>query len=166
MSVKYPIGRYRLRILSAALGESGTGNPQIEIVVGPTGEDGEAGSPRRVYLTLTDATLGTPQNPGWVWETLAFLGFTGPSFADLDPLVGRECEGQCKHEPDDKGEMREKWSIFRGSSGPKTALPPQGLKRLDSKFAGLLRGAGGPQPARPAQPVPARPPASDDDIPF
>src|SRR4051794_25596747 len=106
MSVYYEAGRYRVRITGAALGESqprqdGSTTPQIEIsveVIGcyPTGAGLQplTGPARSVYLSLTEACLGSASNPGWVAQTLADLGFVGPGFNDLAPLVGKERDAE------------------------------------------------------------------------
>ncbi len=145
MSIHYEKGRYRLAVIGAALGESSKGTPQVELQV----EVGDgSGPPRRVYMSLTEGTLGTPQSPGWVWDRLVDLGFVGPSFSDLEPLIGAVRDGECKHEAGDDGVMREKWQIFGSMSKPKNEAKPQTIRQLDSKFGGLLRSgkSGGQQP--------------------
>jgi hypothetical protein len=164
MSVFYPAGRYRVRIISAALGESnpkadGTTTPQIEVGIEILGlyDQGElrqlAGPPRTIFLSLTDATLGTSTAPGWVWQTLIDLGFAGKSFAELAPLVGKDRDGECRHD-DFTGEAKEKWSIYRQARGAQRPAEQKTIRSIDSKFKDLLRTAARPGPAvAPAAPT-------------
>jgi hypothetical protein len=159
----YEVGRYRVRIISAALGESaGSGTPQVEVGISVIGAfvQGQGlvkveGPDRTVYLSLTEATLGTPAEPGWVWQLLTYLGFKGPSFGDLSPLVGREEDAQCEHS-EYNGQTSEKWSIWRKRTGPLNPIERQKARQLDSRFSALLRG----NKERPAQATAPRPEAN------
>ncbi len=118
-------GKYRARIVGAALGESEAKHtPQVEItieLITAMGEDGRTypvDAKKIVYMALTENTLGTTSSPGWVLETLTAFGFRGPSFSNLECLVGKEVDALCKEEEYD-GKMNEKWSIFRPFNGPK-----------------------------------------------
>lgn len=145
MSTQYQPGRYRLKTLGAALGESKGGTPQIELgveVLGfyvPDGSFVEGGGDRTIYLALTDGTLGTPDSPGWVYQQLLDLGWEGRSFVELGPLAGHVRDGECKHEAYE-GKVAEKWSLFR-RRGAEAQRPIQdrSLRQLNSKFAGLLK---------------------------
>ncbi len=179
MSFNYAPGKYRLKIVAAALGETNGGKPQIGLTCAVldgrdvNGEPFELVDPpnRTVYLTLTEATLGTPEQPGWVWETLLDLGFVGPSFSDLKPLVGQVRDGKM-HVETHEGKTREKWELYRQGSAMKPAAP-QVVKSVDTQFSRLLKGASGkgaqpaPQQQRQApqrQTVPDGKP--EEDIPF
>jgi hypothetical protein len=167
-----------VRVADAQLGEAKSGAAQVVLGVEVLSYFDEAeqqwyessGPGRAVYLTLTDATLGTPAQPGWVWLTLRDLGFVGPSFADLGPLIGQERDASMKLETNNEGKEVERWNVFR-RGGAKVEKPVQaaGVAALNRKFAALLRtgqqAQGAPQ-ARPAQqqkpaprpaPLPPRP---------
>src|SRR5262245_37761075 len=117
----YDEGAYRASISAAALGRVRTGTAQVELTLELLGrltsqgeEEARQGQyPPVAYLTLTAETMGTLTQPGWVAETLKYLGFDG-DFDNLDQLVGREVKALCRYEArqDGNGE-REKWSILR-----------------------------------------------------
>ncbi len=132
-------GKYSGRITNAALSESETSKtPQVEVAVDlVSDEHGPITGYARVYLSLTDATIGTTNEPGWVILTLMAYGFRGPSFANLDALEGRPCELKMEHDAY-KGETKEKWSLFRPYSGPKNPASKATISGLDQKFAALL----------------------------
>jgi hypothetical protein len=193
MTAWYEPGRYRVEIVNAALGESKEkGTPQVEVTILPKGVYGGGGQllecadqPRTVYLPLTEACLGTAENTGWVMKTLAAFGFVGPSFNDLQPLIGKVADAQCVIESFD-GEDREKWSLRRpyGQAPPRPA-EKKTIRSLDAKYAGLLKTArnGVPSPkkenevpsaaptaiadpkknGRKRATVPAEPPPAEDD---
>lgn len=147
MGTTYPAGRYRLKTLGAALGESKSGNPQIEINVeilgyhDPEGGFRECSGDRTVYLSLTDATLGTPSDPGWVYQTLLDLGWDGRSFVELDSLAGHVRDGDCKHDEWD-GKTVEKWGIYRRRiAQPQRPAQNQTVRQLNARFSGLLKAA-------------------------
>lgn len=167
-------GNYRAEILAATLGAAKSGNPQIEFIVRVLGYydaqhnyysfDDEpvptAGTERRIYLTLTEKTLGTEHQPGWVWTTLVELGFVGPSFADLGPLVGQVRNVECEHEASQEpGSVRERWRFrLHDSAKPMQAADAGLTQRLDDRFAGLLQSRQQQQPQRRPQRQPQRRP--------
>lgn len=150
-------GRYRVKIVGACLGESkSSGTPQVEIGIQVEGlyTNGTLhradGPDRTVYLSLTEGTLGSASEPGWVWQTLTDLGFVGPTFADLQPLVGQVRDAQMETQ-EYNGSSQEKWSIYRrrGSTAMRPA-EPKTVRQLGAKFGGLLKTV---KPTRP-QPQP------------
>lgn len=188
MTRTYEAGRYKLKVVGAALGESSGGTPQVEVGIEVQGYyDSQVGymtvqGPQQiVYLALTEGTLGTPAQPGWVWQTLKDLGFQGPSFSDLQPLVGQVRDGELRYEEYD-GKERGKWSIYRArGSEPMRPLDRKATRAVDTKFGSLLKlmkgsGVKAPEPKReePAaakskpEPKKMQPVAGDDDasIPF
>lgn len=198
MAVYFGEGRYRVRIESQAIAEGkkredGTeGNPSLQIGIMPIGQyvDNEIEEVhslygRTVYLPLTDGTIGTLDNPGWVLMTLRFLGWQGTSFSELDPneqpchsFVGLECDAICQHD-EYQGKQREKWSIHRprgqGEAIGKT-LDKKGLKSLDAKFGKVLKSTAKapistvkdqPKPeVKPARPSAKRPDPVNNQTPF
>jgi len=142
----YDQGRYKLKVIGAALGESSGGNPQVEIGIEILGfadpQEGYVtvqGPQQTVYLSLTEGTLGTPQNPGWVWQTLKDLGFIGPSFSDLQPLIGQVRDGELKYETWE-GVDRGKWTIYRArGSEPMRPMDRSAVRKVDAKFGSLLK---------------------------
>lgn len=188
----YDEGRYKVRITGAALGESqpkddGSTTPHIELYLEIQGMITADGSilpdnnpePRTTYMPLTDATLGTPQAPGWVTLTLTDLGFTWKSYEDLAALTGKIRNAQCKHDMY-SGEAKEKWSVYRENRSPQRPLEPKGVRTLNSKFGHLLKAyTHGPAASspyveppldlRPIQaplPIPNSSTRGDEDIPF
>ncbi len=170
MSEKQWNPKYRARIVGAELGESETTkSPQIEIgfqflyVYGDDGSATPTSGNCRVYLPLSDKTIGSTQEPGWVIQQLIELGFRGPSFSNLDGLVGREADVSWK---DDvyKDKPTKKWGILRSFSGAKNPASKQTISALDAKFAGLLNKAKNtpalPPPVASPAPKPAAPNAA------
>jgi hypothetical protein len=161
MSVYFDEGKYRVRIENQAISEGkkredGTeSNPSIELQIMPIGkyEQNELESVyaqygRTIFLPLSEGTIGTAENPGWVLLTLRYLGWKGESFAELDPsnspchsFVGVECDAICQHD-EYQGKQKEKWSIFRPrqqGEGYGKPIDKKGLKTLDAKFQKALR---------------------------
>jgi hypothetical protein len=142
--IYYEPGRYRVEIIGASLGESKGGQPQIELGMEIQGMyDGPQfvelrGPGRTCYLSITEKTMGTASEPGWVWQTLVDLGFKGPSLTDLAPLVGAVRDAEMKVE-DYNGQQSEKWNVYR-RWGTQAQRPVEGQKarQLDAKFRGLL----------------------------
>jgi hypothetical protein len=180
----YQAGRYRIKTGIAVLGGSRkSGSPQIELPITiiayydehrqlvPFDNDPPG---RTVYLSLTEATLGTPDQPGWVTALLTDLGFVGPSFADLGPLAGHTRDATLRFE-NYNGQDQEKWTVWP-ESRQATQLDDRTVRQLDMQHAALLRSIAKNKPAsRPApQPKPAPiatngtplPAQSDEDIPF
>jgi hypothetical protein len=184
MTVHYDQGRYECRIVNQVLTENAKGNPELQLTVLPlrkfSGQEAEDLSDdytRTIYLTMTDATMGTAQQPGWVYETLLFLGFNGGSFAQLDldsdhaiSFIDKLIQCTCQHDTYN-GREREKWTIRRGDAATQAKpMAKKEIKSLDSRFKQLLKAASQtPQPA--ATPAAAgsngaAAPPSGDDIPF
>ena len=172
----YDPGRYRVRITDAALGESESkATPQIEVHIAILHTYDASFAPvqcpngqRTVYLALTDGTLGTMSDPGWVAKLLLALGWTGPSLASLEMLAGKEMDAQCEYD-NYSGEDKEKWSLWGPRTGAKNPAKQSTVTALDRKFSWLLNQANKtPAAAAPAQrPAPRAPQhQSREDIPF
>ena len=185
MSVYHEQGKYKVLIAGQQLGENKRGNPEVQLVIQPLGyftrqglEELATDFTRTIYLTLTPQTVGTEGKPGWVLETLRYLGFNGTSFAELDPrhpnhinLTGQEVEALCNHNTH-QGKQREDWSILRPRNGaPIKELEKKGLRALDAKFGKVLKATAAKAAAR--EPTAAEAPADgapaendNDNIPF
>jgi hypothetical protein len=157
--------KFKCKIANAGLGKSHGGGDQIEVFVDvlglQRGKDYFPAEPnwpgRSVYLSLTEGTLGTALQPGWVAQLLKWLGFVGPSFSDLDPLKGKEVYCTVKHDGF-SGEPKEKWSILRPfERAPMNPVPPQAVQKIDTKYAALVRSYFKPG-SSPASPQPPRQP--------
>lgn len=174
MTLHYEPGRYRLKIVGADLGEAENGTPHIELYLEVLGRyEGQqlqavTGPGRTAFLSITDVTIGTLNNPGWVAQTLTDLGFDW-SFGRFDHypayqrLLGQERDGECKHE-EWNGEYREKWGVYRNSRSPLKPASAETGKALNAKFGPLMKqlakrtGSAPPAPQRPANGrAPARP---------
>ena len=170
MAAFYENGKYQALIVGQSLGENTMGNPEVQLRIKPigiydrTGEVSNFDGPyeRTIYLVLTDATLGTPDKPGWVMQLLQFLGFNGTSFSQLDPahpqaidFTNKEVDAVCQVETYE-GKDREKWNILRGGSNnsPAKPLPNKAIRGLDAKFGKLLKSFRGiPAPNSQANPT-------------
>lgn len=158
----YEVGRYACKIVSQALGETGTGKPQFAIrftvlglvdVTDPTRFIPAAQQYERThYRTITDKTI-----PYFV-EDLKILGFTGSSFRQLDPntddfhdFAGADVDMWCAHEPGQDGNQQEKWGVARKGGGTLDVKPldSKKVRELDNLFGKHLKGM------KPAAPFPA-----------
>jgi hypothetical protein len=191
MAAFYDRGRYQGKIVNQILGENSKGNPELQLVVQPTAMYDEKGEPcklsfpysRTIYLVLTEATIGTPETPGWVVQTLNALGFNGKSFGELEPgqpdswsCIGQAVDLRCDHD-EYEGKEREKWSIARkpNTNGtPTKTLEKKSLRALDAKYGKVLKVLAETAPAPTAEPTPGAdaplppPPAgrTEAEIPF
>ena len=135
--------RYFAKITSQALTRNKKGNPEVQLTVLPLGQYDMDGNyeprsfqwERTVFLSLTDKTIGTAHEPGWVLETLRFLGFKGDSFSKLDPavegshsFVDKEVDVLCKTTKWDRKTI-EKWSFLR-AGGKRTEAKPVAAKEV------------------------------------
>lgn len=181
-------GRYRGKVLKANLDTAKNLNqtPQIVLdvqLLGLYGKDGQlyeceqSRFPPRVYLSLTEQTMGTDKSPGWVRQTLEYLGLDG----DLNEVPGlKNWEGDfwCHYEVAKAGkhvgETFEKWNVNRGNTY--TATPPEEslVRKLNTLFFGNKKSTK-PKPAAPLpqqQPLSTTPalvtagPQAEDPIPF
>ncbi len=158
MATYYDEGRYLARITNQTFGENKNGNPEVQLTIKPVGQyaeqdkkvyeisDGTARE-RTIYLTLTEATIGSLDKPGWVLQTLNFLGFRGESFRELDPaeeghhsFVGLEVDALCQHK-EWNGNNQERWSILRpnGTKAEVKRLEKKSIRGLDAKYGKLLK---------------------------
>jgi len=190
----YDNGTYKVKIVDQSIGENNNGNPELRLTIQPLGiyfDDMEPDGTKKkslcdqdypftrtVFLALTDGTMGTPDQPGWVAHTLKFLGFTGESLSQLDKdhpqhisLIGIEADATNQIE-NYKGKDREKWNFLRGTGQQQQrALAKDALRQLDAKFGKVLKAVQtaktNPRPPL-ASPVPAFAGASraGEDIPF
>jgi len=170
----YSIGAYVVEVISQAIGKASTGTPQFILrfkVLGVPVAGSEDYTPaqqqyeRTLYMALTERTAP------YVKENLATLGYRGGGISTLDPaspihdsFVGNLVDMYCKHEPDQSGNMREKWQISRGGGIKADPLDQREMRQLDAIFG---KGAAKPlaQPMRSAS-VDAGTEITDEDIPF
>jgi uncharacterized protein (TIGR02996 family) len=112
---------------------------------------------RTVWRALTDNTVD------YVVEELGKLGFTGSSFAQLDPdhpqahdFLDQVVTVKCKHETYE-GKINEKFEFHLGGTGPKK-MESGAAKKLDSLFGGKLKAVSSEvkrEKAKPANTAPA-----------
>lgn len=174
MAAFYDVGNYNVICTGSSLGENKKGNPELQIRFKPTHQLADNGEPvalpltweRTIYLTFTEATMGTESEPGWVLQTIAALGFTGQSFGDLEKhnFTGTPFQARCEHDEWD-GKEKEKWSVNRART-PKPVKPVEKktLRTLDAKFGKALKAASAGVTAPPLPPPPAD--RQEADIPF
>lgn len=182
----YQQGVYVCEVLQQALSESTKGTPvfllKFQVLGAPVaGSDNyepvRQSYERTMYLYITEKTME------FFSEKMRTLGFGGDSLGQLDPespnhvsFVGNQFDAYCKHEPGQKGGMREVWDVSRGSSALDVVpVAAKKLRQLDQLFG---RAVGKQAPGRTAKGAgstpPAAPPAvysddteiTDDDIPF
>lgn len=151
----YQEGNYLCRITGQAITTTKTGSFQLEMEILPFKAEDEVIEgqkfKRRIFLPLTQTTLGTPESPGWVAETLEQLGFIGRDYDQLDleqpgfqTFLGKEIACYCKHE-EWNDQPREKWAISKARQAK--AKPPKGAL---AALGGVS--TAGPAPADPAVP--------------
>jgi hypothetical protein len=180
MSVFNPEGSYRAKIGLVQIGQARNEKktPQLELHLELSAHYDqdqkdwfEHPQPRFapiVYLSLTEATMGSPGNPGWVANLLSYLGFDG-DFDKIAALEGTEVEALCQYEepPTKPGTQRERWSIIvpRAERAPTDRTVTRDLKaRFGKLFKAPRRAPASPPPPKP-QPVPSGngSPASEPD---
>lgn len=122
MPVYNAAGLYDVTVTAAALTESSQKKtPQLVLDLQLNGfhdKDGQVYEPEqprfapRLYISLTENAMGTPQQPGISMETLKALKFNG-DFDDLGQFVGTELQCQCLYEPamNNPHDKRENWRI-------------------------------------------------------
>lgn len=173
----YAPGVYVCQVTDQALSKASTGTPQfvlkVKVLGKPDPKDPGSYIPvdqqydRTIFRTITDKTIP------YLTEDLKALGFTGSSFRYLDPNVegaqiftGTILDCYCKHENDQRGDLRERWSIARQGGGKLDveALDAAEVRKLDALFGKQLK----QQPATAPKPAPTAAPldVSDDDVPF
>jgi len=159
----YDEGSYVAEVLGQGLGKAKTGTMQFVLgirILGRPRTDGDIDlAPqkytRTIYMYFTEASIS------FVVEALRALGYTEDSFGPLDPghpqhqsFVGQQIDVYCKHEIDQAGEVREKWSVSRGMPGVITEpLNAKEVRELDALFGKALR-----PPAGPAKGIPQNAP--------
>jgi hypothetical protein len=130
----YAEGNYTCRITAQDVTTTKTGSFQLDLEILPIKADDQPidGNVfrRHLYLPLTEATLGTPESPGWVAETLERLGFEGRNYEQLNPenedaqsFINKEVNCYVKHE-EYNDQPRERWSLSKAK--PKAQKPPKG----------------------------------------
>jgi hypothetical protein len=151
MSTKLDPGRYRARILYHTMTVNTAGNPEMRIAVLPyAGADtpalppGYKPTPITIFMTITPATMGTAQDPGWVLQTLKHLGFQSQDLGDLDPaadtahsFTGREII-ILGSEDVYKNKKRVRWNIIRNQSESQP-LAHHALTALSDKYREALQ---------------------------
>jgi hypothetical protein len=157
MSVYNEAGKYRAKVIGACLVKSeSSGNDQVLITLEIHGKYQEGYGlaeypapqyPPEVYMALTDGTMGTPASPGWVAQTLAYMGFDG-DFDNLHLLLSQFHDAICKHEEGLQGGLVERWSILR-PGGVRAVAPPEKkqVRELNSRFGNLFSRKPAAQPA-------------------
>jgi hypothetical protein len=185
-------GRYRARIAKAEITEAKNDKrtPQVELTLDLIGiydpknnnelyECHKGNYPPVIYMSITEATMGTESEPGWVADTLAYLGFDG-NFNNIANLAPQEIDVLCQYEDKTvgKGGQREKWSVLRPGGRRAQPLESRDLRGLNAKFSKAAKAATKNKPSNAPSPVPHPAPtpatngnhvpvgAAQDDIPF
>ena len=143
MSNTYDPGRYHVRITNAVLTTSAVkGTEQILLtlqILGcyPTGQGlvPMSGPETVAYLYITEGTIGTWDKPEWVARLLADLGFIGPSFHNLEPLIGQERDAEMELKTYN-GATLESWRVYPSHAANVVALADS-LARL-YRFQGWM----------------------------
>lgn len=177
-------GTYRATIALAELGTARTGTHQLVLHLTPHAILDSTNTeqpvrptryPPRVYISITEKTIGTADSPGWAAQALTQLGFRG-NFDDIARLAGWTGYFYCEHQPsrDDPQDLRESWSVITHAAQP-TAQPAdkKTTRQLNAQFADVFKSMGrtATPPQQPQQ-QPAQPthqPADTnliDEIPF
>jgi hypothetical protein len=138
-------GTYRAKIGMAQLTEAKNEKktPQVEItleLLAELDDKGEEYAPRRsqfpprIFLALTEATMGTPSQPGWVAQVLAHIGFKG-NFEHIAEVEGWEGLVYCSHQEDQNGKEQDRWSINMGERKPQLVPKDKAqIRKLNTLF--------------------------------
>lgn len=154
------VGRYTADIVSGVLGETGNGNPQVVIqtnitgFVDPsTGIQGIDAFERRLYLSMHGGAVPYTE------KKLKALGFNG-DFANIQFSVTNNVELLCTHEPDNNGNLKERWDLANWGDAPQVK---QAGSAVIQKMNALWKAhqGGGAKPTRVSQPKPSAPPPSN-----
>lgn len=133
-------GRYRAVITGAAIAKAKTGTDQLVLEIdlisfNNRGEWVEPVATRfapQIYLSLTTATIGKPDSPGWVARDLSAIGFDG-DFEHITQLEGTDVEVICTHEPDLQGALQDRWALITARPQAQPS-PPNELQRLNQLY--------------------------------
>jgi hypothetical protein len=142
-------GRYKAKILYHTVTENSAGNTDLRITVLPFA-DAQMPLPLKykptpvtIFMTITDGTMGTIDNPGWVLLTLKHLGFHSADLATLHPdhemahtFTGREVV-ILGSEDEYRGRKRIRWNILRNEAESKPAAVTK-LSALSDRYAKQL----------------------------
>lgn len=179
MSITYAQARYRGRVVSQALSETGTGNTQFVLtfdilgVYDPTQPEGllqTTPGQRSVFRVITEKTIE------YFLEDLKYLGFDKGTFGALDPaspnhhsFVGQEIDALCSHE-EYEGKMKERWQLSRGGGGLNLKpVDSKAVRSLDALFGAKLKANAAPSAKKPAtqqKAAPATEEAEKEFVPF
>ena len=161
----YEPGKYRARIVTQGFGESQEKKtPFFYLAVVPLAQvvaDSEypcaAEYERQIVRYLTDKTID------WLLDDLVSLGWSGNSFAELNPdstnyhsFRDQEVVALCEHE-ENNDKTYERWSLWREAKTV-APLPPTAIQKLDSLFGRELKAR------QKAAPAPARPQTTADAV--
>jgi hypothetical protein len=142
----YQEGRYRGEIVAQALGQAGTGTPQLVIRFKVI--EFEDGTPidhqyeRTIFRAITAKTMP------YLLEDLKTLGYNRDSFRYLDPnenehhsFIGQDFIAFCQHKRDLQDNLREQWGVATAGIGKLEVAPLESkkLRELDNLFGKQLR---------------------------
>lgn len=169
----YREGNYNATVLSQAFGESKEkGTPYFALTIRP--DEFDAGEPemqavqgaqeRTIWMYLTEGTAE------FVARDLRTIGFSGNSFAELDPdsakhhsFVGQIISVYCKTEQYN-GKEKEKWQISSGGGKIEhKGIDSKTTRKLDALFGKHLKAA---KPGNGKAPASSSKPLTNDEIPF
>jgi hypothetical protein len=113
------VGKYVANITSGTLSESSKGNPQVVVQLEVTGFIDPAaglvsvGAPfeRRMYLSMSGNALDYTE------KKLKALQFNG-DFGAMEFGVTQDVQVLCSHEPNDAGELKERWELAKWGDAP------------------------------------------------
>lgn len=187
MATFYEEGLYKVQIQAANITKAKSGNDQIELDLTLLGyfRDTQGGTkrlepakttsrfPPRIYLTITEKTMGNAQSPGWVAQTLQFMGFDG-DFNNIHQLSNWAGEALNLHKENLQGDLVDNWNISR-PAGDRTVekADKKELRALNTRYGKFFKVNGTPKPKQEEppkeQPQEQLQPAGQsqsDDIPF
>lgn len=188
MSTFYDAGRHECEITQQAMTKASTGTVQLVLrfrVLRMVCANGELENVSQQYERTSYRAI-TKNTMKYLERDLEALGFTGDSLRELDPanpthesFVGKVLDFNCAHEKDQKGDLREKWSVAwedqrQSSAIEGTAVDPQAYRQLDALFS-RNKGGASAQRQQPSQrqrtiaehrPLTEGDPITDDDISF
>jgi len=175
MAVYHEKGKYRAEIEHVEPVQSKNNFPQFRFDLqldgmyennGELAMDYDRGRfPPSIYLTFSQATLGTPEEPGWVAGVLSQLGFNG-DFTDSEQFLGMMVDVYCDHKEGEKDTFEE-WSFDLPKKRKAIQAEKKALRKLTNQFSKFFKQEE-TQPSTNGKPANEEPPFSkpDDNIPI
>ena len=159
-STQYGNSVYSVNVIQAGLYvDEETAKITIQLTIHITGKSSEEGEVKRlstwpdrvIYLPITEKTMGTAQDPGWVRATLLSFGFDLNTWKNLEVFKKDGLIARCIHD-DFTGKMIEKWSLItrKAAPTPSKQMLDELVKLYGSRSANPRKNSAAPSKILPA----------------